>query len=236
MDLIKLVHYNTRIVSNLQHYIFIDESGDPGKPFDVDSEGAKIPTGSSLFYILSAVCLDSRKLFALENGIMEIRNKFGFRSEIKSTIIPLPMYMALLGLINQFQIYIYYRLIDKAKYKGNFAVSGHEKLHNIFDDYNLSKVVLFASKACSSLGIEVVIDRADRRMYKGEFDHFNKYLFERVNTKTVERIKHITHVNSEYVNAMQLSDLVSGAIKDYFTEKNKDLRAVIDKKYLHKIY
>jgi len=48
--------------------------------------------------------------------------------------------------------------------------------------------------------------------------------------------QHITHVNSEYVNAMQLSDLVSGAIKDYFTGKNKDLRKVIGKKYLYKIW
>jgi len=38
---------------------------------------------------------------------------------------------------------------------------------------------------------------------------------------------------SEYVNAMQLSDLVSGAIKDYFTGKNKNLKKTIDKKYLH---
>jgi hypothetical protein len=144
-------------MSNPQHYIFIDESGDPGKPFEIDENGNKIPTGASLFYILTAVCLDSQKLFALENGIMEIRNKFGFRSEIKSTI-------------------------------------------------------------------------------KGEFDNFNKYLLQRVNTKTIKRIKHITHVNSEYVNAMQLSDLVSGAIKDYFTGKNKDLRKIIDKKYLYKIY
>lgn len=79
-------------------------------------------------------------------------------------------------------------------------------------------------------------DRADRRMFKGEFDHFNEYLFERVNTKTIQRIKHITHVNSEYVNAMQMSDLISGALKDYFTGKNKDLRNVIEKRFLYKIW
>ena len=83
-------------MSNIQHYIFIDESGDPGKPFETDATGNKIPTGSSLFYILTAVCLDSTKLFALENGIMEIRQKYGFRSEIKSTIIPLNMYKDIL--------------------------------------------------------------------------------------------------------------------------------------------
>lgn len=76
-------------MANPQYYIFIDESGDPGKPYTSDTKGNKLPTGASLFYILSAVCLNSAKLFALENGIMEIRNKFGFKSEIKSTIIPL---------------------------------------------------------------------------------------------------------------------------------------------------
>ncbi|MEI6305057.1 MAG: DUF3800 domain-containing protein [Candidatus Taylorbacteria bacterium] len=223
-------------MSNTQHYFFIDESGDPGKPFEIDDSGNKIPTGASLFYILTAIYLDSAKLFALENEMMEIRQKYGFRSEIKSTIIPLEMYKDLLGIINKIEIPIYYRLVDKTKYKGKFAVSGHAKLHNIFDDYNLSKLVLFAAHRQKLLDAEVIIDRADRRMFKGEFDSFNNYLLERVNTKTLQRIKHITHVNSEYVNAMQLSDLVSGALRDYFTGKNKDLRKVIDKKYLYKIW
>ncbi|MFA4890678.1 MAG: DUF3800 domain-containing protein [Candidatus Paceibacterota bacterium] len=224
-------------MANVQHYIFVDESGDPGKPFGVDVMGNKIPTGSSLFYILTAVYLDSTKLFALENEIMEIRRKYGFRSEIKSTIIPLEMYKDLLGIINKIGVPIYYRLVDKRKYKGKFATAGHAKLHNIFDDYNLSKLVLFATKKQNLAEAEVVIDRADRRMYNGDyFSSFDEYLFERVNTKTIQRIKHVTHVNSEYVNAMQLSDLVSGAIKDYFTGKNKDLKKVIDKKYLYKIW
>ncbi len=221
---------------NTQHYIFIDESGDPGKPFEINNTGEKVQTGASLYYILSAICLDSQKLFTLENGIMEIRNQYGFKSEIKSTIIPLEMYKDILDLINKIEIPIYWRLVDKTKYKGKFATAGDAKLHNIFDDYNLSKVVLFASKLCGHLDSEVVIDRADRRMYKGEFDSFNKYLLQRVNTKTIKRIKHITHVNSEYVNAMQLSDLVSVAIKDYFTGKNKELKQIINKKYLYKIY
>ena len=127
--------------------------------------------------------------------------------------------------------------MDKKTYKGKFATAGHAKLHNIFDDYNLSKLVLFTTKKQNLSGAEVIIDRADRRMYNGDyFSSFDEYLFERVNTKTISRIKHITHVNSEYVNAMQLSDLVSGAIKDYFTGKNKELRRMIDKKYLYKIW
>ncbi len=223
-------------MAKTQHYIFIDESGDPGKPFEMDVAGNKVPTGSSLFYILSAVYLDSAKLFALENGIMEIRNKFGFKSEIKSTIIPLNMYKELLDIINKLDITIYYRLIDKTKYKGKFAVKDHAKLHNIFDDYNLSKLALFTAKRQNLLEAEVIIDRADRRMFKGDFDHFNEYLLERVNTKTIRRIKYVTHVNSEYVNAMQISDLISGALKDYFTGKNKDLRKIIDKRCLYKIW
>ena len=147
------------------------------------------------------------------------------------------MYTDLLGIINKIAIPIYYRLIDKTMYKGKFATSGHAKLHNIFDDYNLSKLVLFTAKKQNLMEAEAVIDRADRRMYNGDyFSSFDQYLFNRVNTKTIRRIRHITHVNSEYVNAMQLSDLVSGAIKDYFTGRNKDLKKIIDKKYLYKIW
>ena len=220
-----------------QHYIFVDESGDPGKPFEVDADGSKVPTGSSLFYILRALYLTSEKVFAAESAILDVRQKYGFRNEIKSTIVPLEMYMDLLRVVNKIEIPIYYRLIDKSVYKGKFATAGHSKLHNIFDDYNLSKLVLFASMKQVLRGAEVVIDRADRRMYNGDyFASFDKYLFGRVNTKTKHRIQHITHVNSEYVNVMQLSDLVSGALKDHFTGKNKDLRKVIDKKYLYKIW
>jgi len=224
-------------VTKTQHFIFIDESGDPGKPFAPGPDGNNVPTGSSLFYILTAIYLDSTRLFALEHEIMRIREKFGWKSELKSTIIPLSMYVELLAIINKIEIPIYYRLIDKTKYKGQFATAGHAKLHNIFDDYNLAKVVLLTTKMLGLLETEVVIDRADRRMYNGDyFAGFDKYLFDRVNTKTITRVQHITHVNSEYVNAMQISDLVSGAVRDYFTGKNKELRNVINKKYLYKIY
>ena len=144
-------------MANIQHYIFIDESGDPGKPFETDTTGNKIPTGASVFYILTAIYLDSTKLFALENEIMEIRQKYGFRSEIKSTIIPLEMYKDLLGIINKIGIPVYYRLVDKQTYKGKFATAGHAKLHNIFDDYNLSKLVLFTTQKQKLTESEIVI-------------------------------------------------------------------------------
>lgn len=221
---------------NFQNYIFVDESGDPGKPFKINADGNKVPTGSSLFYIITAIYLDSIKLFRLETKIMEIRIRFNFLSEIKSTIIPLIMYKELLQLINELHIPVYYRLIEKLKYKGKFAVSGHIDLYNIFDNHNLSEVVLCATKSINTQGAEVVIDRADRRMWKGDhFSEFNRYLFSRVNTPILKLISHITHVNSEYVNAMQLSDLVSGAIRDGFTGKNLGLVAVINDKYLNRI-
>lgn len=218
------------------HYVFIDESGDPGKLFREDAQGNRVPTGASEYYILSAVCVDSKALFALENRILEIRQKYGYRSEIKSTSIPLSMYKDLLDIINELEIKVYYRLVDKKKYTGKFATNGNKKLHNIFDEYNIAKVTHFALKMCGLLNADVVIDRAERRLWEGDFESFNEYLKKRVNTKTIQRIKYVTHVDSEYVNAMQLSDLVSGAIKDSFTGRNKDLKKVIKKKYLYKIF
>ncbi len=219
-----------------QHYIFVDESGDPGKPFEVDAGGNKVPTGSSLFYILSAVCLDSIKLFALEQRFLEIKNDFEYKKEIKSSEISLPLHEKLLTVVNDLKIPIYYRLVDKAKYKGTFSVDGEKKLHNVFDEYNLAKVVKFAVEKCGALASEVVIDRTERRLLDGSFDNFNTYLMSKVNTKTLKRIKHVTHVSSEYVHAMQLSDIVSGAIKDSFTGKNKELKRGTSKKFLYKIF
>jgi len=215
------------------NYIFVDESGDPGKPHKIDKQSDKILTGASLFYILSAICLDSKKLFALENRVMEIKHKYGYRSEIKSFKIPLVLYKDLLGIVNELEIKIYYRLIDKLKYKGVFAVDGK---HNVFDKYNLVKTVFYAVKRCGFKETEIIIDRADRRLLDGKFDSFNDYLMKWVNTKTKKRVSHITHVNSEYVNAMQMSDLISGAIKDDFTGHNKGLKKVIKRKWLVKIY
>ncbi len=218
------------------NYIFVDESGDPGKPFKINDEKEKAPTGASLFYILSAVCLDSQKMFLLESKILEAKNKFGYRNEIKSINIPLVLYKELLNIMNELEIKTYYRIIDKTKYKGVFAVNNEKKLHNIFDEYNLAKVVSFAIKKCNLERVEVIIDRADRRLLDGNFDNFNNYLMKKVNTKTIKKIEIVTHVNSEYVNAMQISDLISGCIKDHFTERNKDLMKIIKKKYLYKVY
>jgi hypothetical protein len=116
------------------NYIFIDESGDPGKPYEIDKNGDRVPTGASLFYILSAVCLTSKKLFSLENRMMEVKNKYKYRGEIKSQNIPLKLYKDLLNIINEIEIKIYYRFIDKSKYKGVFAVDGKKNLHNVFDE------------------------------------------------------------------------------------------------------
>ncbi|MAF20671.1 MAG: hypothetical protein CMI55_03250 [Parcubacteria group bacterium] len=98
------------------------------------------------------------------------------------------------------------------------------------------KLVNLAVRKSNFLDVEVVIDRADRRLLDGNFENCDNYLKKRVNTKTIQRIKHVTHVNSEYVNAMQMSDLISGAIKEYFTKRNIDLKKVINKRLLVKIF
>lgn len=223
-------------MAKLLNYIFVDESGDPGKPFKMDDSKKKVPTGASMFYILSAVCLTSDKLFLLEDRMLEAKKKFGFKNELKSNIIPLGLYKDILKIVNQLGIKVFYRSIDKTKYKGKFAVHGKKKLHNVFDEYNLAKLVAFAIKKCGFVKTEVVIDRADRRLLNGNFDNFNNYLKKKVNTKTIQRISHVVHVNSEYVNAMQMSDLISGALKDHFTKKNTSLKKIINKKLLIKIY
>lgn len=217
------------------NYVFIDESGDPGKPYRIDGD-KKIATGASLFYCLSAISLTSEEVFLLENKIAEIKSKFKYKKEIKSNHIPLFLYKELLNILNEQNIKVYYRIINKGIYKGTFAINGNKKLHNVFDEYNLVKVIAFAINKNGFTNTEVVIDRAERRMLDGKFDNFNNYLFKKINTKTVKKVSFVTHASSEYVYVLQMSDLISGAIKDFFMEKNMELKKTIRKDLLYKVW
>ena len=84
-------------------YIFVDEAGDPGIPFTLDNLGNRVPTGSSLFYIITALCLDEKKLFMLEKRVMETKNRFGYTKEIKSNEVSLGLYKELLKILDLFQ-------------------------------------------------------------------------------------------------------------------------------------
>ena len=216
-------------------FIFVDESGDPGKPYKIINS-KKIPTGSSLFYIVTALPVTSEELFSIEQEVIKIKHKYKFKKEIKSTIIPLPMYEDLLKALKKFKIKTYYRCINKETYKGTFAVDGNKKLHNIFDEYNLVKTVYFTAKEKDLNNAEVVIDRAERRLLDGNFANFDKYLFKRLNTKTIKRVQFITHVNSEYVFLMQMSDLVSGVIRDNHRNKNQRLKQILGSQLLRKVW
>ncbi len=228
-------------MAKVEHFIFVDESGDPGAPFSIDANGNKTPTGTSRFYILTALCLSEKKLFLMEHRVMEVKTKFGYMKEIKSNNISLSLYKELLGILNELDIKTFYRLVDKDIYKGIYKVDGNPKLHNVFDEYNLVKAVSHAIQQCDIDLIEVVIDRTDRRLYDGKFDSFDSYLIKKVKKqigdkdKDRNRISHIVHVNSNYVNAMQMSDIIGGAIRDNFTKKNTELIEVIDRECLIKV-
>ena len=109
-------------------------------------------------------------------------------------------------------------------------------MNYIFDEYNLAKTVYFTLKEKNLVDAEVVIDRADRRLLDNSFKNFDKYLLSRVNTKTVSRVKFVTHVNSEYVFLMQMSDLICGAVKDSLNSDNNGLKRVINRQLLRKIW
>lgn len=224
------------------NYIFVDESGDPGEPyktdskgnFILDSKGNKVETGASKYYIISALCIDIKQLHKLEHDILETKNKFSFRSEIKSNTIPLTLYKTLLKLLLKNSLEVYYRCIDKKQYKGTFVVKDRNSkkyFHNVFDTYNTVKVITRCCLNNQILNSEVVIDRADRRSFKSQynFEDFNNYLRSKVNTVSKRRVHHIIHSDSEYVPLLQFVDLVSGAIKDSFKKRNVELKEIIKK-------
>lgn len=225
-----------------KNYIFVDESGDPGEPFKTDKTGKhildennnKIPTGASRFYIISALPLEINQLHLLEHEILKTKVKFRFRQEIKSNIIPLSLYEAILKLLVKHKIKVYFRCVNKEIYKGTFAVknkSSKNYFHNVFDTYNTVKVITRGCIEKELLDCEVVIDRADRRARGSpyNFEEFNNYLRKKVNTKTKRRVHFIVHADSEYVLMLQLADLISGAIRDSFTKKNQQLKKIISR-------
>ena len=54
-------------MAKVDNYIFVDESGDPGEPFRLDEKGEKQSTGASPFYILCAMYMNEKTLYALEH-------------------------------------------------------------------------------------------------------------------------------------------------------------------------
>ncbi len=223
-------------------YLFVDESGDPGEPFRSDLKGNlildnrdnKIPTGASNYYIISALCVDRIQLHKLEHDILETKNKFSYRSEIKSSIIPLTLYEVLLKLLEKNYLEVYYRCIDKKQYRGTFATKDKNSkryFHNVFDTYNTAKVITRCCLDNKLLNCEIVINRADRRSFKPlyNFEDFNNYIRNKVNTSVKRRVHHIIHADSEYVLSLQYTDLISGAIRDSFTKKNLKLKEIIKK-------
>src|SRR5271169_6220383 len=114
-------------MAKVDSLIFVDESGDPGAPFVYDVSGKQIPTGTSRFYILAALCLSEQKLFQMEHRMMETKMKFGYTKEIKSNDVSLALYKELLKILNELNIKTYYRLIDKGTYKGVYKVDNNPK-------------------------------------------------------------------------------------------------------------
>src|SRR3989338_9070973 len=128
----------------------------------------RITTGASAFYIITAICLDEKKLFLLEHQMMEAKNAAGYKKEIKSNEISLRLYGELLKIVNTLDIKTYYRLIDKSVYKGKFKVDGIPALHNVFDEYHVARAVAFAMAESNMKDVDIVIDRTDRRLLDGK--------------------------------------------------------------------
>ena len=75
-------------MAKVENYIFVDEAGDPGPLFTIDSvTNKKEETGASSFYIITALCVSVEKLYLLEHRMMEVKNTFGYKKEIKSSSI-----------------------------------------------------------------------------------------------------------------------------------------------------
>ncbi len=60
-------------------------------------------------------------------------------------------------------------------------------------------------------------------------------MLQKVKNKS-EKLEKEIEENLKNLNHMQMSDLISGALKDDFTSRNKELKKVIKKRFLVKIW
>lgn len=167
----------------------------------------------------------------LAQDIVEIKAKYNFEGEVKSTTVPTNLYQDILSLIAAHGLTVYYRCIDKERYAGVFGGSHSAyDIGNLFDSYNTVKVVLRSLLREKIENCEVVLDRAERRAINGtNFDGFNDYLKDKINNDGIKVVHHVSHIDSQYVPMLQLADLVSGAIKDTFTQRDVSLKKIIKK-------
>jgi len=174
---------------------FIDESGDPGHY----SRGKK---GSTWYYILGDLVVSPDQIRGLRQKLGSVRYLFDYDAELKSHKASPRLQEKLLGILQESGCRLFIKFVDKRKRE-----VGNQQ--QFLEEVYLSLL----RKACKGEANEIVIDQTDKILAI----NLRGYLLEKLRRK----VNYVTLVNSEYVDMLQISDLVTGAFKDFLVDKKR---------------
>lgn len=174
---------------------FVDESGDPGKY-------SRRKKGSTWYYILGDLVVSPDQIRKLRQKLGSIRYLFDYDAELKSHKASPRLQEKVLGILRDLDCCFFIKFIDKRKQE----VENQEQF--------LKEVYLsLLTKACKGKTNEVIIDQTDKILAI----NLREYLLEELERK----VNYVTLVNSEYVDMLQVADLVTGAFKEFWVDKKR---------------
>lgn len=177
---------------------FIDESGDPGRY-------SRRKRGSTWYYILGDLVVSSNQIRKLRQKLGSIRYLFDYDAELKAHKASPRLQEKILGILRDLDCCFFIKLVDKRKQK----VGNQERF--------LKEVYLsLLTKACKGRANEIVIDQTDKILAI----NLREYLLEELGRKR-RKVSYVTLVNSEYVDMLQIADLVTGAFKEFWVDKKR---------------
>jgi len=188
-------------------FIFIDESGDPGK---------KELSGSSDYYMLTALHVTDNSIRKLTEHFCRLRYFRGLNKELKN-IYKDPVLLKIIFDIYSWigeskEVFCTSGYIQKVNYTGPYLskdrYGGYDPQK--FRNYILRRVLErhFFLQGSLSTELEVVIDRVypDYEMERDLLDYLE-------GNYNLPAILHLVQVDSRYVEGIQLCDLISRVIK-----------------------
>ena len=199
-------------------FIFIDESGDPGKATD--------------YYIAGLLHITDVSLRQINPHLGALRY-FGFvRKELKSTQLGKVQKDQILNILkiafsSGFFVKTTAVYVDKDEYEGPY-LGKNDFNPNFFRNLILRKLLEFHFENVKpqSKEIEIVIDR----IYSSE--ELEQRLRNYLRTDKYNRLPkflHIIQADSRYVECLQIADWVSGMVKEkYFTHPERELEEIFD--------
>ena len=190
-------------MQKINHFIFIDDSGDPG---------FKSHAGSSKLVMASAVFIDAQTATLLNRAITSLRKELGWKDnhEFKFRKTHRKEKLTFLKLAANYNFEIYAVYIDKTKFPTNYKYPGKKSLYN-WTTRELLKIIPLSNAY-------ITLDGKYQKEYKLRV---RSYLRQGFNSNE-KQIKKIDVHDSGRDNLIQLADMIAGAINRHLEAQKSD--------------